>query len=68
MGAGGVSERPAMRYVLTREVYRARYMHGIVKTPPWRSPQLYRRLGRIWVKRHVTPRMRPPPRSRDDGA
>lgn len=57
MGAGGVSARPSMRYTLEREVYRARYMHGIVRTPPWRSRSLYRRLVRIWVRGHVTPRV-----------
>ncbi len=67
MGAGGVSERPAMRYVLTREVYRARYMHGIVKTPPWRSPQLYRASGGILgeAARHTADG--PAPGSRDGG-
>jgi glycosyltransferase involved in cell wall biosynthesis len=53
MGAGGVSERPGMRSVVAREVYRARYMHGIVTTPAWRSPQLQRRLGRLWVEQHM---------------
>lgn len=57
MGAGGVSERPGMRSVVAREVYRARYMHGIVTTPAWRSPQLQRRLGRLWVEQHVAPRL-----------
>jgi glycosyltransferase involved in cell wall biosynthesis len=53
MGAGGVSERPGMRSVVAREVYRARYMHGIVTTPAWRSPQLQRRLARLWVEQHM---------------
>jgi glycosyltransferase involved in cell wall biosynthesis len=57
MGAGGVSERPGMKAVVAREVYRARYMHGIVKTPPWRSPRLQAHLGRLWVAQHVTPRL-----------
>ena len=57
MGAGGLSERPSARYTLEREVYRARYLHGIVKTPPWRSRSLYRRLGRVWYDRHLRARV-----------
>ena len=52
MAGGGLSDRPANAYEIEREVYRARYMHGLAKAPPWRSGPLYRRLGRIWIARH----------------
>jgi glycosyltransferase involved in cell wall biosynthesis len=53
MAGGGLSDLPANVYAMQREVYRARYMHGIVTAPPWRSAALYRRLVRIWLGRHV---------------
>lgn len=53
MAGGGISDRSANVYAVQREVYRARYMHGLVKAPPWRSGPLYRRLGRIWIGRHL---------------
>jgi glycosyltransferase involved in cell wall biosynthesis len=53
MAGGGISDRPENVYVIEREVYRARYLHGLVKAPPWRSGPLYRRLGRIWISRHL---------------
>jgi glycosyltransferase involved in cell wall biosynthesis len=52
MAGGGISDRPENVYAIEREVYRARYMHGLVKAPPWRSGPLYRRLGRVWIGRH----------------
>jgi glycosyltransferase involved in cell wall biosynthesis len=52
MAGGGLSDLPRYEYLLQREVYRARYMHGIVTAPPWRSGPLYRRLGSVWLK-HV---------------
>jgi len=53
MAGGGMSDLPGNVYTVQREVYRARYMHGIVTAPPWRSGPLYRRLARIWLGRHV---------------
>jgi hypothetical protein len=53
MAGGGISDRPANAYAVQREVYRARWMHGLVKAPPWRAGPLYRRLGRIWIGRHL---------------
>ena len=50
MTGGGLSDLPKYEYLVQREVYRARYMHGIVTAPPWRSAALYRRLGQIWLK------------------
>ena len=50
MAGGGLSDLPKNDYLVQREVYRARYMHGIVKAPPWRSGALYRRFGMIWVR------------------
>ena len=57
MSAGGLSNRPSTRALMAREIYRARYMHGIVSTPAWRSRRLWSELGRIWVEVHVTPRL-----------
>ena len=57
MSAGGLSDRPSNRYRVAREVYRARYMHGIASEPPWRSRRLLWQLGQIWVARHITPRI-----------
>ena len=53
MAGGGMSDRPENVYAIEREVYRARYMHGLVSAPAWRSGPLYRRLGRIWISRHL---------------
>lgn len=50
MAAGGVSDRPRNRYRVAREVYRARYMHGIARAPAWRSMPLYRKLYGIWLR------------------
>ena len=50
MTGGGMSDLPKYEYLVQREVYRARYMHGIVTAPPWRSAPLYRRLAQIWLK------------------
>jgi glycosyltransferase involved in cell wall biosynthesis len=55
MAGGGLSDRPSTRYLLQREAYRARYMHGLEKAPPWRSVRLMRRLGRIWISDHFGP-------------
>ena len=56
MAGGGLSDRRENVYAVQREVYRARYMHGLAKAPPWRSGPLYRRLGKIWISRHLGPR------------
>jgi glycosyltransferase involved in cell wall biosynthesis len=56
MAAGGMSDRPANRPLIEREMYRARYMHGLERTPAWRSPRLFRRLGRIWLTKTIGPR------------
>ena len=50
MAGGGLSDLPKNEYLVQREVYRARYMHGIVKAPAWRSGPLYRRLGLVWLR------------------
>ncbi len=50
MTGGGLSDLPRYEYLVQREVYRARYMHGIVTAPPWRSAALYRRHVQIWLK------------------
>ena len=50
MAAGGLSDRPSNRSLVAREVYRARYLHGVAKTPPWRSLPLIRTLTRIWFR------------------
>jgi glycosyltransferase involved in cell wall biosynthesis len=52
MAGGGMSDRRSNVYRMHREVYLARYMHGLEKTPPWRSFRLFRKLVRIWVVRH----------------
>jgi len=57
MGAAGLSDRPSRKYQVAREVYRARHMHGIAKTPLWRSRHLGKELAQIWVARHVRPRL-----------
>jgi glycosyltransferase involved in cell wall biosynthesis len=57
MSPGGLSDRPSTRPLLLREVYRARYMHGITKEPPWRSKRLHWDLSRLWVRQHLTPRV-----------
>lgn len=51
--AGGVSDVPANRYLVEREVYRARHLRGIAKAPPWRAPRLYQALARTWIDRHI---------------
>jgi glycosyltransferase involved in cell wall biosynthesis len=56
MAGGGLSDRPSTRYLLQREAYRARYMNGLETVPAWRSIRLARRLGRIWITRHLGPR------------
>lgn len=49
MSVHGISDRPSNRYVVQREIYRARLIHGLVTTPAWRSPALARRLFRVWL-------------------
>ncbi len=49
MSVHGISDRPSNRSLVQREIYRARYMHGLVTTPAWRSPALARRLFRVWL-------------------
>ena len=49
MSIHGISDRPSNRSLVQREIYRARYMHGLVTTPAWRSPALARRLFRVWL-------------------
>jgi glycosyltransferase involved in cell wall biosynthesis len=49
MGGGGLSNRPDLAELVLRESHRARYMHGLVGQPAWRSPAFYRQAvhGRI---------------------
>lgn len=42
MGAGGLSDRPDLAALVVRETHRARYMHGLVAYPEWRSAAVYR--------------------------
>lgn len=42
MGAGGLSDDPAWMARLVRETHRARYQHGLVATPDWRSFEVLR--------------------------
>jgi len=58
MSPGGLSNRPSTAGRMAKEVYRARYMHHIVKVPPWCSPRLAAQLGQVWLDRHVRPRLR----------
>ena len=57
MSTGGLSDRPSSRYVVDWEIHRARYMHGLVGSPPWRSRRLLRHLGAIWFERNVRARV-----------
>jgi glycosyltransferase involved in cell wall biosynthesis len=56
MAGGGMSDRRSNVYRMQREVYVARYMHGLERTPPWRSFRLLRKLLRVWIARHLGPR------------
>ena len=58
MTAGGISQQPANRIRIAREVYRARYQNGVVATPAWRSPGLYRTLAQTWMTYRVKPALR----------
>lgn len=51
MAAGGLSDRPASATTLLRETYRARHMHGLVSTPPWRSFLLLRAIVYAHLRR-----------------
>jgi glycosyltransferase involved in cell wall biosynthesis len=53
MAGGGMSDKRSNVYRMHREVYLARYMHGLERSPPWRSFRLLRKLLRIWVVRHL---------------
>jgi len=57
MSPGGISNRPSTAPRMAREVYRARYMHHLVKTPPWRSRALASQLASLWLDQHVRPRV-----------
>ena len=57
MAGGGLSDRPSSAYRVLWEVHRARYLHGLVPTPPWRSRRLNRRLASIWIARNIKPRL-----------
>lgn len=57
MAPGGLSNRPSTAMRMAREVYTARYMHGRVRTPPWRSKRLWAELAQLWVAAHVTPKV-----------
>lgn len=57
MQGGGLSNQPSTRSRMFREIYRARYMHGIAKRPPWASPRLMRDLAQIWIDINVRPRV-----------
>jgi glycosyltransferase involved in cell wall biosynthesis len=61
MGAGGLSDSPATMARLVRETHRAKYQHGLVDTPDWRSFEVFRatshaRLTR-WFGRGVADRI-----------
>jgi glycosyltransferase involved in cell wall biosynthesis len=58
MTAGGMSQQPRNRLRMGREVYRARYKQGVVRTPAWRSPVLLRTLARTWVTYRLKPALR----------
>lgn len=55
MTAGGMSQQASNRARIAREVYRARYRNGVVTTPAWRSPGLYRTLVRTWFRYRLKP-------------
>ena len=57
MFRGGLSTRPSSRYVVEWEIHRARYMHGLVGSPPWRSRHLLRLLASLWLSRNVRPHL-----------
>ena len=42
MRAGGLSDNPRTMARLVRETHRARYQHGLVSTPDWRSFEVFR--------------------------
>ena len=42
MGSGGLSDNPRTMATLVRETHRARYAHGLVDTPDWRSFEVLR--------------------------
>jgi glycosyltransferase involved in cell wall biosynthesis len=56
MGAGGLSDRPSSVGTLIRETHRARYMHGLVGTPAWRTPRVLRSLAYHRLARTLGPR------------
>lgn len=58
MAIGGLSDRPSSKYTRTLEVHRARYMHGLVSSPPWRSMRLIRQITALWFLRNVRRRAR----------
>ena len=57
MTAGGLSDRPSSAYRVPWEVHRARYLHSLVPTPPWRSRRLARQMASIWIARNIRPRL-----------
>lgn len=57
MATGGLSNRPSSRYVIDLEIHRARYKHGLVASPPWRSRRLARQMASTWISRNVRPRV-----------
>jgi glycosyltransferase involved in cell wall biosynthesis len=58
MTAGGISQQPRNRMRIAREVYRARYKQGLVSTPGWRSPSLWRTLTRTWMTYRLRPALK----------
>ena len=53
MGAGGLSDRPAMATLMIRETHRARYRHGLVRHPEWRSAAVYRSVIHAHISRRL---------------
>lgn len=56
MGAGGLSDRPAMRIQRVREFERARRLHGLRSAPEWRAGAVLRARGREAIRRVLGPR------------
>ena len=61
MGAGGLSDDPKMMARLVRETHRARFQHGLVETPDWRSFEVLRAVTHArltqWFGRDIADRV-----------
>ena len=55
MGAGGLSARLENAVALAIEFHRARRMHGLTRTPEWRSFRVLRVRGLVWISRTFGP-------------